>query len=149
MILLAPVTLTLGISDGIGHAHLAGWYDDEEVLSRRVGYEVHPRVALEVGLSADLERVEAGLHAGARVRPLDLEAAPWFYLRGDVALVGASHLGSNYDLTAGAGAWHRVCPWAAIHLELDLVARVGEVDTQAIRLEAGVAIAPPSFWTHI
>jgi hypothetical protein len=149
VILLAPVALTIGLSDGIGHAHLAGWYHDEEALSLRVGWQVHPRVAIDAGFSEDLERVELGLHAGARVRPLDLDAAPWFYLRGDVALVGASHLGSNYDLTAGAGAWRRVCRWAAVHVELDGVARVGELDTQAIRLEAGVAIASPAFWTHI
>jgi len=149
VILLAPVTLTLALSDGIGHAHLAGWYNDEPDLSLRVGVEVHPRVAIDAGFSEDLDRVEPGFHAGALVRPLDLDVAPWFYLRGDIALVGASHLGSNYDLTAGAGAWRRVCPWAAIHVELDAVARVGELDTQAIRLEAGVAIASPSFWTHI
>ena len=146
MILLAPVTLTLGLSDGIGHARLAGWYDDEEALSLRVGLEVHPRVAIDAGFSEDLERIEAGFHLGARVRPLDM---PWFYLRGDVALVGASHLGSNYDLTAGAGAWHRLCPWAAVEVEIDLTARVGELDTQSIRASAGVAIASPSFWTHI
>lgn len=149
MILLAPVALTVGLSDGIGHAHLAGWYDDEEALSLRVAFAVHPRVAIDTGITEDLERVELGLHAGALVRPLDLERAPWFYVRGDVALVGASHLGSNYDLTVGAGAWHRLCPWAAIHVELDATARVGELDTQSIRLEAGVAIASPSFWTHI
>jgi hypothetical protein len=146
VIVLAPIALTVALSDGIGHARLAGWYDDEPVLSLRVAYAVHPRVAIDLGLSEDLDRVEPGFHAGARVRPLDLE---WFYVRGDVALVGASHLGSNYDLTAGAGAWHRLCPWAAVEVELDAVARVGELDTQAIRLEAGVAIASPSFWTHI
>jgi hypothetical protein len=149
VILLAPVTLTVALSDGIGHARLAGWYDDEEVLSLRLGVEVHPRVSIDTGFSEDLERVEPGIHLGTRVRPLDLEVAPWFYVRGDVALVGASHLGSNYDLTAGAGAWHRLCPWAAVHVELDVTARVGEVDSQSIRLEAGVAIASPSFWTHI
>ncbi len=146
MILLAPVALTLGFSDGIGHARLAGWYDDEEALSLRVAYALHPRVAIDTGISGDLERVELGFHAGALVRPTDL---PWFYLRGDIALVGASHLGSNYDLTAGAGWWQRVCPWAAIHVELDATARVGELDTQSIRVDAGVAITSPSFWPHI
>ena len=146
MIVLAPVALTLGLSDGIGHARLAGWYDDEPDVSARLAIAVHPRVAIDTGLSGDLDRLELGLHLGARVRPTDL---PWFYVRGDVALVGASHLGSNYDLTAGAGAWHRLCPWAAVEVDLDLVARVGELDTQAIRLEAGVVIASPSFWTHI
>jgi len=149
MLLAAPLALTFGLSDGIGHARLAGWYDDEEELSLRLSWAVHPRVAIDAGISENLERVEPGLHAGVRVRPLDLETAPWFYVRGDVALVGASHLGSNYDLTAGAGAWHRLCPWAAVQVELDAVARVGELDTQALRLEAGVAIASPAFWTHI
>jgi len=146
VIVLAPIAVTLGLSDGIGHARLAGWYKDEPDVSARLAIAVHPRVAIDTGFSEDLDRLELGLHLGARVRPTEL---PWFYVRGDLALVGASHLGSNYDLTAGAGAWHRLCPWAAVEVELDLVARVGELDTQAIRLAAGVAIASPSFWTHI
>ena len=147
MILAAPLAVTLAFSDGIGHARLAGWYDDEEVLTARLAFEVHPRVAIDFGFSEDLDRVELGLHAGVRVRPAC--AAPWLYLRGDVALVGASHFGSNYDLTAGAGAWHRLTPWLAVEGEIDLVARVGELDTQAIRAVAGVAIASPRFWHHI
>jgi hypothetical protein len=147
VILAAPLAVTLAFSDGIGHARLAGWYDDEPVLALRLAVAVHPRVAIDLGFSEDLERVELGLHAGVRVRPAC--AAPWLYLRGDVALVGASHIGSNYDLTAGAGAWHRLTPWLAVEGEIDLVARVGELDTQAIRAVAGVAIASPRFWPHI
>jgi hypothetical protein len=146
VIVLAPIAVTLGFSGGIGHAHLAGWYDDEFALVARLAVEVHPRVAIDAGFTEDLERVELGLHAGARVRPT---CAPWFYLRGDVALVGASHLGSNYDLTVGAGAWHRLSPWFAVEVEADAVLRVGELDTQAFRAVAGVAIASPRFWTHI
>lgn len=147
MILAAPLAVTLAFSDGIGHAHLAGWYDDEEDLTLRIAWAVHPRVAIDGGISEDLERVELGLHAGVRVRPAC--AAPWLFVRGDVALVGASHLGSNYDLTTGAGAWHRLLPWLAIEGELDVTFRVGELDTQAIRAVAGVAIASPRFWHHI
>ncbi len=147
MIFAAPLALTLAFSDGIGHARLAGWYDDEEALSLRLAYAVTGRVAIDAGLSEDLERVELGIHAGVRVRPAC--AAPWLFVRGDVALVGASHLGSNYDLTAGGGAWFRLAPWVAIEGELDVTARVGEVDTQAIRAIAGVAIASPRFWHHI
>ena len=69
-----------------------------------------------------------------RVRPT---CAPWFYVRGDVALVGASHLGSNYDLTSGAGAWYRLSDWFAVEVEADLVVRVGELDTQSLRAGGG------------
>ena len=148
MILLVPVAVTLGLSDGIGHAHLAGWYDDELAIAARVAFAVHPRVAIDTGITEDTERVELGLHAGVRVRPT-LACAPWFYLRGDVALVGASHLGSNYDLTTGAGAWYRLSDWFAVEVEADLVLRVGELETQSLRLAAGVAIASPRFWHHI
>ena len=147
MILAAPLAVTLAFSDGIGHARLAGWYDDEEAVTVRLAVAVHPRVAIDAGFSEDFERVELGLHAGVRVRPAC--AAPWLYVRGDVAVVGASHVGSNYDLTAGAGAWVRLTPWLAVEGELDAVARVGEVDTQAFRAVAGVAIASPRFWHHI
>ena len=147
MIVLVPVAVTLGLSDGIGHAHLAGWYDDELAIAARVAFAVHPRVAIDTGITEDTERVELGLHAGVRVRPT---CAPWFYLRGDVALVGASHLGSNYDLTTGGRG---VVP------ALRLVRRrgrrpisclrVGELETQSLRLAAGVAIASPRFWHRI
>lgn len=147
MILAAPLAVTLAFSDGIGHARLAGWYNDEPDLIARLAIAVHPRVAIDAGFSEDLDRVELGLHAGVRVRPAC--AVPWLYVRGDVALVGASHLGSNYDLTAGAGARYRLTPWLAAEGEIDLVARVGELDTQAIRAVAGVAIASPRFWHHI
>ncbi len=147
MILAAPLALTLAFSDGIGHARLAGWYDDEEAMAVRLAYAITGRVAVDAGVSEDLERVELGFHAGVRVRPAC--AAPWLYLRGDVALVGASHLGSNYDLTAGAGAWHKLTPWLAVEGEVDVIARVGELDTQSIRAVAGVAIASPRFWHHI
>jgi hypothetical protein len=146
VIALAPIAVTLAFSDGIGHAHLAGWYHDEPALAARVAFAVHPRVAIDAGISEDLDRVEVGLHAGVRVRPTSID---WFYVRGDVALVGASHLGSNYDVTGGAGAWLRMTSWVAATLEIDATARIGEVDTQAIRLEAGVVIASDAFWTHI
>jgi len=147
VILAAPLAVTLAFSDGIGHARLAGWYNDEPAVAVRLSVAVHSRVAIDAGFTEDLDRVELGLHAGVRVRAAC--ATPWLYLRGDIALVGASHLGSNYDLTAGAGAWHRLTPWLAVEGELDLVARVGELDTQAIRAVAGVAIASPRFWHHI
>ena len=146
MILLVPVAVTLGLSDGIGHAHLAGWYNDELAIAARVAFAVHPCVAIDTGITEDTERVELGLHAGVRVRPT---VAPWFYVRGDVALVGASHIGSNYDLTSGAGAWYRLSDWFAVEVEADLVVRVGELDTQSFRVAAGVAIASPQFWHHI
>ena len=146
MIALAPIAVTLALGDGIGHARLAGWYDDELAVLARIAVQVHPRVAIDAGVSEDADRLELGFHAGARVRPT---CAPWFYVRGDVALVGASHLGSNYDLTAGAGAWHRLGDWFAAEVEVDAVLRVGELDTQSLRVVAGVAIASPRFWHHI
>jgi hypothetical protein len=69
VILLAPIAVTLALGDGIGHAHLAGWYDDELAIAARIAVAVHPRVAVDAGISEDTERVELGVHAGVRVRP--------------------------------------------------------------------------------
>ena len=49
LIVLAPIAVTLGLSDGIGHAHLAGWYDDELAVTARIAVQVHPRVAMMRG----------------------------------------------------------------------------------------------------
>ena len=98
VIVLAPIAVTLGLSDGIGHAHLAGWYDDELAIAARIAFAGSPARRDRYGDHRRHRARRAGLHAGVRVRPT---CAPWFYLRGDVALVGASHLGSNYDLTTG------------------------------------------------
>ena len=141
-----PLDLELGIADGVGHARLAGWYRDDVVSTVRIGFGVASRLALDVGLSEDLDRIEAAVHAGARFRPTDL---PWLYVRADVALVGASHTYSNYDLMLGGGGRFRLADHLAAYVELDGIARVGEVETLTLRVEAGVAIASAAFWRHI
>jgi hypothetical protein len=70
-------------------------------------------------------------------------------VRAELAIVGATYIGSNYDLVVGAGHWARVAdaaPWLAWYTELDGVARVGDVDTLALRVQLGLAFATSSFW---
>jgi hypothetical protein len=149
----APFSLELGFGGGIGYASRAGIYRDDIVFTLRMGVGIGRRVAVDFGLSEDTERIEPAIRVGARVRPF--ATAFWTdhwspYLRGELAIVGGSHLGSNYDLTAGIGNWGRFAPhrwpWLAWFVEIDFVTRVGEVDTLSTRLTAGVALTTRSFW---
>jgi hypothetical protein len=140
----APLSLELGAGDGIGYASRAGSYRDDGVVSLRLGIGLNCRTALDVGLSGDLERIEPGLHVGTRVRMFEL---PWLpYLRGDVALIGGSKLGSNFDLAVGIGVWNRLARRFAWYVELDAIGRVGEVETLTARVEIGLAFATLAFW---
>jgi hypothetical protein len=147
-----PISFQLGGGGGIGWAHRAGWYRDDNLVELRFGVGIGDFVALDAGVSEDTARIEPALRIGARVRPW--EGACWRarwspYLRGEVALVGASQLGSNYDLLAGVGHWGQVSrqvAWLGWYAELDGIARVGEYDSWSLRVAVGVSFATPTFW---
>jgi hypothetical protein len=146
------LSLSLDGSDGEVWASRAGWVRDDAALSLRLGIGVRDFVAIDVAIAEDVERFEPSLGVGARVRPWagPCWAARWSpYLRGQISVAAASHLGSNYDLLAGAGHWGRLtsrAPWLHWFAELDVVARVGEYDSLSIRLDAGLAVATSTFW---
>ena len=143
------LSLELGGNGGIGHAHLAGWYRDDEAIVLRTGLAISDFTVLDLGWSEDVDRVEPAFRLGARVRLW--EGSCWRerwspYVRGELAVVGATHVGSNYDLLAGIGhrgSFTRNLAWYA---EVDAIARVGEVETLSFHVELGVAIATASFW---
>jgi hypothetical protein len=145
-----PLSLQLGFSGGAQWAERSGWVRDDTSLALRGGLGVGDFVALDVSLAEDLERVEPSFGVGARVRPW--AGACWTarfspYLRAQVAVVGASHLASNYDLLAGIGHWgHFGASGLAWFAEVDVVARVGDYDAVSVRGEAGLAVATASFW---
>ncbi len=147
-----PLSLQLGFSGGAQWAQRSGWVRDDNALALRGGVQVDDYVALDLSLTEDLERIEPKLGVGVRVRPWT--GACWSarfapYLRGELALVAASSIGSNYDILAGVGHWGHFgdhARWLAWFAELDVVARVGEYDAVSIRGEAGLAIATARFW---
>jgi hypothetical protein len=148
-----PLSLEVAFGGGVGYAKLADLYRDDDVWSLRLGFALGRRVALDVGISEDSERVEPAIHLGARVRPF---SPGWWsphwspYVRGDFAIVGASHLGSNFDLTGGLGNWGRFAPqrfpYLAWFIEVDTVLRTGELTTLSERITAGLAFTSPRFW---
>jgi hypothetical protein len=143
------MSLQAGLGTGVGYADLAGVYRDDVIGGLRLGVGIGEFVAVDAALAEDTERVEAAFGLGARVRPWRGECwrARWTpYLRAQVSIVGASHLGSNYDLLAGAGHWGRIASRVAWFIEADLVVRVGEYDSAALRVEAGVALHTLAFW---
>jgi hypothetical protein len=142
----APLSLELGGGDGIGHASRAGTYRDDGYLEMRLGIALNCRLSLDPGFSWDTARIEPGLHIGMRVRALEPTEPVMLYLRGDVAVVAASHIWSNYDLLAGVGVRHNLRPRWAIFGEVNAIARVGEVETLSLRAEIGVAFTSRRFW---
>lgn len=140
-----PITFEVGGGDGIGYASRAGVYRDDGGVSLRFGIALNCRVVLDIGATEDTARIEPGLHTGVRIRLLEPQV-PSLYLRGDVGLIAASRIGSNYDLAVGAGVRHRVSPHIAGYVEVDTIARVGEVETLSVRIEFGLAIASLRFW---
>jgi len=145
-----PLSLQLGLSGGAQWAERSGWVRDDSALALRGGVQLGDFVALDVSLAEDLERIEPRFGVGARVRPW--AGACWAarfspYLRGELAVVGASHVGSNYDLLAGVGHWgHFGSSRLAWFAEIDVVGRFGEYDAVSVRAEAGLAIATARFW---
>ena len=144
-----PLSLDVALGSGIGYASRSLVYRDDDVLTLRMGIGVGRHVALDVGMSEDLARIEPAIRLGTRVRPF----APSFwterwspYVRGELAIVGGSHLSSNYDFVIGFGNWGRILRWLAWFAEIDIVPRVGEVDTLSTRLEAGLAVTTSTFW---
>jgi len=141
----APLSLELGAGSGFGWGRLSGIYRDDDVVTLRLGIGLGRHVSIDVGLSEDTERIEPALRLGGRWRPF--WTAHWSaYLRGELAFVGASHLGSNYDLLVGVGHFWRLRPWLAAFVETDVVSRTGEVGTIANRFEVGFCLTARSFW---
>ncbi|HEY1554374.1 MAG TPA: hypothetical protein VGF94_06035 [Kofleriaceae bacterium] len=142
----------LGGIGGVGYANLAGAYRDDDFVAMRFGVGIGRFVAADFAIAEDVDRVEPAVHLGARVRPWAGACwrARWSpYFRADVAAVGATHLGSNYDLTVGAGHWGHFSaglPWLGWYGEVDGVARVGEVETWSLHVELGVSFATSAFW---
>lgn len=146
------VSIQLGGSGGEVWASQTGWLRDDDVIALRVGVGLGRFVALDAGLSEDTARVEPAFGLGARVR---LFAGPcWaargsLFVRGQIALVAASHIGSNYDLLAGLGHWGGFAdavPWLHWFVELDGVTRVGEYQQFSARIELGLAFTTSAFW---
>jgi hypothetical protein len=145
----APVSLQLDGEGGLFYQSLSGWVRDDDALALRVSVGIGPFVAIDVGLSEDLERIEPAVHLGAHLRPWagrcwHARGSP--YLRADVAVVGASQSGYNYDFTVGAGHWGKLTPRLGWFAELDTVARVGDYDAFALHLVLGVSVSSRAFW---
>ncbi|MGE5187249.1 MAG: hypothetical protein ACM31C_34615 [Acidobacteriota bacterium] len=147
-----PLALQLGLGGGEQWAERSGWLRDDDYLLVRAATGLGDFVALDLELQEDLDRVEATFGAGVRVRPWAGACwrARWSpYVRAELAVAGASHLGSNYDLVAGAGHWGAITSharWLHWFAEVDLVTRVGEYTSVSPRLELGLAVATASFW---
>jgi hypothetical protein len=143
------LSLQAGFGTGVGYASLAGVYVDDTIAGLRAGIGIGPYATIDLALAEDVDRLEPAIGLGSRVR-LGRGAcwhARWTpYVRGQVSLVGGSDIGSNYDLLAGIGHWGRIVSRLAWFVEVDAVARVGEYDSIAARVEVGVALHTLAFW---
>ncbi len=141
----APLWLSLSTSGGVLEEHALGAARDDFQLTLRLGIGIRRHVALDIGFDADLERLELAARAGVMVRPVIFRR--WSpYLRAEVAIVGATHLGSDWELTGGVGMFWRAHRWAALFVEVDAVGRVGAVHSLADHIAVGIALTAPSFW---
>jgi hypothetical protein len=141
----APLSLQLGLGGGIGWARRSGMYRDDDVLTLRIGMAIGRRATIDFGISEDAERIEPAFRLGGRWRPF--WSGRWSaYLRGELAFVGGSHFGSNYDLLVGVGHFWRLSRWLAAFVETDVVSRTGEVGTISNRIEGGFCLTAPTFW---
>ena len=143
------LSLQAGLGTGVGYASLAGAYRDDTIGGLRAGLALGPFATVDFALAEDADRIEPAVGVGARVRPW--RGACWRerwtpYVRGQVSLVGASHLGANYDLLVGAGHWGRIVDRVAWFAEVQVVTRVGEYDAVAARVEVGIAVTTLAFW---
>ncbi len=143
------LSLQAGIGTGVGYASLAGLYVDDTIGGLRLGVGVGLYATVDLALAEDVDRLEPSIGIGSRVRLG--HGACWRrrwtpYVRGQVSLVGASDIGSNYDLLVGVGHWGRIVSRVAWFVEVDAVVRVGEYDSVAARVEVGVALKTLAFW---
>lgn len=150
----AVPALSFGV-EGAGGAVWAPklhWLGDDNFVGWRFGLGLGRFAVLDIALDEDVDRIEPALGAGVRVRPW---AGPcWsargsLYGRAQVALVAASYLGGNYDVTAGIGHWGGFgerAPRLHWYAELDAVARLGEYETLSIHVNIGFAFATGAFW---
>ena len=144
-----PESLQLGGEGGLFYQSRAGWLRDDDTLTLRASFAVGQFVAIDGALSEDLEHLEPAAHVGARLRPWAgccWRARGSLYLRGDLALVGASHLFSNYDLTAGVGHWGKLSARWGWFVELDTIARFGDYDAFMLHVALGVSVSSRRFW---
>jgi hypothetical protein len=141
----APLWLSLSTSGGILEERALGVARDDFQLTLRLGIGIGRHVAVSIGFDGDLERLELAARTGVLVRPF--AAGRWSpYLRAEVAIVGATHLGNDWELLGGVGILWRVHRFAALFVEVDAVGRVGAVRSLADHLAAGLAVTAPSFW---
>ena len=127
-----PLTLQLGVGDGVGYASRAGAYRDDSIVELR-GLLRHGCAGIEAGIAEDLERLEPSVELGGRY-------GTKLYVRAAAALVGATHLGRNYDLALGAGYARPIAKHVAWFAELDGIVRLGDVTTYSLRLTGGIAV---------
>jgi hypothetical protein len=66
-------------------------------------------------------------------------------VRADVALVGASHLFSDYDFALGIGHWGKFSPRLGWFIELDAIERFGDCDAFALHLALGSSVSSKKF----
>jgi hypothetical protein len=147
----ASPALSLAVDGSAGEqwAHRSGWVRDDNILGLTLGIGVRDFVAFDVAVREDTDRVEPELGLGVRVRPWTGECwtARWSpYLRAEIGAAAASHLGSNFDLIAGAGHWGRLTDHLRWFAELDVIGRIGEYDALSLRVDAGLAVATSAFW---
>lgn len=150
-----PLALEMSSGAGLGYARLAGVYRDDASLKVRVALGIGQRTAVAFGLASDLERIEASLHLGVQVRPWRGGSySP--YVRLEAGLMGASSIGSTYELLGGAGLWLRLFGWSsrwtalsgglALFVEVDAFGHLGEAGLLGEQLQIGLALTTPRFW---
>jgi len=147
-----PLSLAFDTGDGVGWAHRAGAYRDDEMTTLRFGVGIGDYATFDTGVSYDVEHLEAALRFGSRIRTHASPCWSYFgqlYLHGEIAIVNASHLASNLDFLAGVGHWGHItsyAPWLAWYVEVNTVARVGDYDALSARVDVGLAVQTSSFW---
>jgi hypothetical protein len=141
----APLESAVSVEGGPVLVGRGGVVRDDTLLSLRLGVGLGRRVALQLGLDADVERLELGARLGAMVRPwLGRIASP--YARAEVALVGKTYLGHDWELRGGVGLWLRLQRWVAAFFEVDVVGMVSAPRSLGDHVLVGAALTAPSFW---